>query len=65
MSVEADDDLLARFHEDGYTVIEHAVGAEVVAAVRSELQPWLGSSAPQGRNGSASRRAVISTRPQF
>lgn len=41
---------LAALDRDGYVVIERAVDAEVLAAIRDELDPLLGDGAHHGRN---------------
>jgi ectoine hydroxylase-related dioxygenase (phytanoyl-CoA dioxygenase family) len=41
---------LAALDRDGYVVIERAVDAEVLRAIRDELGPWLDDAAHRGRN---------------
>ena len=41
---------LQRLEDDGFVVLERAVGDDVLAQVRAELAPYLGESALHGRN---------------
>lgn len=41
---------LERLDTDGFVVIERAVGPELLNRIRDELAPYLGASAPHGRN---------------